>query len=152
MIDLKIPPPVIACILAGLMYLTQPLLSETVSLVLDYKLLVSLFIAAMALLLDFFALWRFIQAKTTVNPIKANNVSALVTTGVYRFSRNPMYVGNALFLLAWMVYLANPLNSLFIVAYVMYTTKFQIIPEERILTEHFGDDYSAFCQRVRRWL
>ena len=152
MIDLKIPPPVIACVMAGLMYLTQPLFSEVLELALDNKLMVSLFIAAAALLLDFFALWRFVQAKTTVNPIKADKVSALVTTGVYRFSRNPMYVGNALFLLAWMVYLANPLNGLFIVGYVVYTTKFQIIPEERILTEHFGDEYRAFCQQVRRWL
>ena len=152
MIDLKIPPPIIACVMAGLMYLTQPLFSEVLELALDNKLMVSLFIAAGALLLDFFALWRFVQAKTTVNPIKADKVSALVTTGVYRFSRNPMYVGNALFLLAWMVYLANPLNALFIVVYVPYTTKFQIIPEERILTEHFGDEYRTFCQRVRRWL
>jgi len=152
MIDLKIPPPIIACVMAGLMYLTQPLFSEVLELALDNKLMVSLFIAAAALLLDFFALWRFVRAKTTVNPIKADKVSALVTTGVYRFSRNPMYVGNALFLLAWVVYLANPLNALFIVVYVLYTTKFQIIPEERILTEHFGDEYRTFCQRVRRWL
>jgi len=152
MIDLKIPPPVIACVMACLMYLTQPLLSESLELALDNKLMVSLFIAAAALSLDFLALWRFFQAKTTVNPIKAERVSALVTTGVYRFSRNPMYVGNVLFLLAWMIYLANPLNVLFIVAYMVYTTKFQIIPEERILTEHFGDEYRAFCQQVRRWL
>ena len=151
MIDLKIPPPVIACVMAALMYVSQLLLG-TLELELANKLTISLSIAAAALLLDFFALWRFVQAKTTVNPIKADKVSALVTTGVYRFSRNPMYVGNALFLLAWMVYLANPLNALFIVAYVMYTTKFQIIPEERILTEHFGDEYRSFCQQVRRWL
>jgi len=152
MIDLKIPPPVVACVMAGLMYLCQDFFASFFILVLEDKLIIALVIAALAALIDFLALCSFLKAKTTFNPIQANKVSALVTSGVYRFSRNPMYVGNLLFLSAWWVYLGTPLNVIFLVAYVFYINKFQIAPEERILTERFSGQYLDFCQRVRRWI
>lgn len=152
MIELKIPPPVVALVSAGLMYLCHDFFAEFIVLVLDDRLLIALLIAGLALLIDFLALCSFIKAKTTFNPIQASKVSALVTSGVYRFSRNPMYVGNLLFLSAWWVYLGTPLNVIFLVAYVLYINKFQIAPEERILTERFSSQYLDFCQRVRRWV
>ncbi|MEY8205361.1 MAG: isoprenylcysteine carboxylmethyltransferase family protein [Bermanella sp.] len=152
MLELKIPPPVAALVMAGLMYVSKGLYQDVFGFELEYKLLMAAMISVLALLLDFAALWVFVRAKTTVNPIKASNVSALVTSGIYRYSRNPMYVGNFLFLFAWLIFLSSALNAIFLVFYVLYTNKFQITPEERILRERFGDDYRAFCLRVRRWV
>ncbi|MEW5007755.1 MAG: isoprenylcysteine carboxylmethyltransferase family protein [Cycloclasticus sp.] len=152
MLELKIPPPVAALVMAGLMYVSKGLYQDVFGFELEYKWLMAAMISVLALLLDFAALWVFVRAKTTVNPIKASNVSALVTSGIYRYSRNPMYVGNFLFLFAWLIFLSSALNAIFLVFYVLYTNKFQISPEERILRERFGDDYRAFCLRVRRWV
>ncbi|MEW5057474.1 MAG: isoprenylcysteine carboxylmethyltransferase family protein [Bermanella sp.] len=152
MLELKIPPPVAALVMAGLMYVSKGLYQDVFGFELEYKWLMAAMISVLALLLDFAALWVFVRAKTTVNPIKASNVSALVTSGIYRYSRNPMYVGNFLFLFAWLIFLSSALNAIFLVFYVLYTNKFQITPEERILRERFGDDYRAFCLRVRRWV
>jgi protein-S-isoprenylcysteine O-methyltransferase Ste14 len=93
----------------------------------------------------------FRRAKTTVNPVKASLASSLVIQGVYRYTRNPMYVGLLLTLLAW-VFLANPFAVLWVVVYVLYITRFQIIPEERVLASLFGAEYEAYKGRVRRWV
>ena len=76
----------------------------------------------------------------------------LVTDGIYAHSRNPMYVGQALLLAAWAVWLAHALAPLGAVAFVLYITRFQILPEERALAARFGDDWRAYRARVRRWL
>lgn len=72
--------------------------------------------------------------------------------GVYRATRNPMYVGLALLLLAWTVYLGAPLALLGVAAFVAYITRFQIVPEERVLAQKFGPEFGAYRSRVRRWL
>ncbi|WP_149357027.1 methyltransferase family protein [Comamonas testosteroni] len=94
----------------------------------------------------------FRRAKTTVNPVKANMASSLVIRGVYRYTRNPMYVGLLITLLAWAMFLANLLTALWAVVFVLYITRFQIIPEERVLTSLFGAEYGAYKGRVRRWV
>ncbi len=98
------------------------------------------------------AVFSFWKNNTTVNPIKPESASTLVVEGVYRFSRNPMYVGMALLLLSWGLYLANPLNALLFVLYVYVITQIQIKPEERALVKLFGQDYQEYCARVRRWI
>lgn len=94
----------------------------------------------------------FRKAKTTVNPLKPETASALVSSGIYRYSRNPMYVGFALFLTAWACYLASPLSLLGVLGFVLYMNKFQIAPEERALTTLFKADFLAYQAKVRRWL
>jgi protein-S-isoprenylcysteine O-methyltransferase Ste14 len=91
-------------------------------------------------------------AKTTVNPSKPDQASELVTSGVYRISRNPMYVGFAFILLGWGVWLTSMLAILTIVGFVTYLTQFQIIPEERALTTLFGQQFTDYKAKVRRWL
>lgn len=76
----------------------------------------------------------------------------MVTSGVYRISRNPMYMGMVLFLTAWAVYLAAMLPFFGLLAFILYITRFQILPEERALHALFGDEYTAYAARVRRWL
>ena len=84
--------------------------------------------------------------------MKPGAVSALVTNGIYRWTRNPMYVGLCLFLSAAVVYLWSPWVLLGPVAFVAYINRFQIAPEERVMRERFGETYEAYCQRVRRWV
>jgi len=94
----------------------------------------------------------FKKHKTTVNPVNTVNVSTLVRSGIYRFTRNPMYVGMLMALFGGFLYLSNPINLLFIVVFVWYMDKFQIKPEEVFLTSIFGNDYVMYKQSVRRWL
>ena len=94
----------------------------------------------------------FRRARTTVNPLKPDTATHLVVGGLNRVSRNPMYVGQALLLAAWALWLAHALAPLGAVAFVLYITRFQILPEERALAARFGDDWRAYRARVRRWL
>ncbi len=94
----------------------------------------------------------FNRAKTTINPHHLEAVSALVTSGVYRYTRNPMYLGLLCVLLAYAVYLAVPWTLAGPLAFVLFITRFQIIPEERVLAQKFGPEYAAYKQRARRWL
>jgi protein-S-isoprenylcysteine O-methyltransferase Ste14 len=94
----------------------------------------------------------FRSSKTTVDPRKPEATSAMVTSGVYRYSRNPMYVGFGLWLLAWGVFLASAWALIGVIVFVVYMNRFQIAPEERALREIFGEDYRAYERRVRRWL
>jgi protein-S-isoprenylcysteine O-methyltransferase Ste14 len=94
----------------------------------------------------------FRQAQTTVDPRKPEASSALVRSGVYRYSRNPMYVGFALWLLAWAVFLDSGWALLGIMGFVFYMNRFQIAPEERALREQFGDTFREYEQQVARWV
>lgn len=89
---------------------------------------------------------------TTVNPHTPHNSSRVVTDGIYRYSRNPMYLGMALLLAAWALWLGNAAAWLGIVLFVALINRYQIRPEERILAAKFGDDYHSYCRRTRRWL
>ncbi|XZG69378.1 methyltransferase family protein [Chitinibacteraceae bacterium HSL-7] len=90
--------------------------------------------------------------KTTVNPMKPHDSSALVASGIYRHTRNPMYLGFLLVLVAWGIHLASWVALLMLPTFVAYMNRFQIIPEERALTARFGAAFAAYCQSVRRWL
>lgn len=93
----------------------------------------------------------FRRANTTTDPTKPH-ASLLVTWGVYGMSRNPMYLGGLVMLLGWAVFLSNTLVLLSLPVYVLYINRFQIAPEERVLTSLFGERFTAYRVRVRRWL
>lgn len=94
----------------------------------------------------------FRSAGTTVNPLKPDGSSALVVNGIFRRTRNPMYLGLLLLLLGWGLYLANPFALLLVVAFPPYMNRFQIRPEERALEAAFGQAFTEYRRRVRRWL
>ena len=96
-------------------------------------------------------LLAFRKARTTINPLKPAKASAMVTGGVYRFTRNPMYVGMLLLLTAWAVHLSALSAFAGLPLFVLYIGRFQIAPEERAMEDLFGDDYRHYAQRVRRW-
>ena len=93
----------------------------------------------------------FRRAGTTISPLKPENTSALVVTGVYRVTRNPMYLGLLCVLTAWTLQLGNFVVAAFPVLFVLYMNRFQIGPEERMLRSKFGADFDTYCGRVRRW-
>lgn len=94
----------------------------------------------------------FRRARTTVNPFSPGKASALVISGIYRHSRNPMYLGFALMLFAWGVFLSSLFALLVVPAFVMYMNRYQIEPEENALEKLFGQEYLDYKKAVRRWL
>jgi protein-S-isoprenylcysteine O-methyltransferase Ste14 len=109
-------------------------------------------LAAVGVSLDGIALVHFLRRRTTVNALKPDTASALVTGGIYRFTRNPMYLGLATLLLAWAIYLGNLAALAGVPLFILYMNRFQIAPEERALEARFGAEYIAYRTRVRRWL
>ena len=149
----KIPPPVVGLACAGLAWL---LAGAAPALALPWParpaLAVALLLALAGLELELWGLWVFRRHRTTPNPLSPERARAVVQSGPYRFTRNPMYVGVALQLLGWCAYLRNPLALLALVVFVAYITRFQILPEERALAQNFGEPYLQYLRRVRRWL
>jgi protein-S-isoprenylcysteine O-methyltransferase Ste14 len=94
----------------------------------------------------------FRRARTTISPIHPEHASHLVRTGIYRLTRNPMYVGLVLLLIGLGIYLQSYLALLVLPIFAVCITRFQIKPEERILLQRFGNDYAQYCREVRRWL
>lgn len=94
----------------------------------------------------------FRKANTTVDPRDPDQTAQIVSTGIYGISRNPMYVGFCLFLLAWAIYLQQLTAIPLLAIFVAYLTRFQIIPEERFLRAKFGANFTTFCAQTRRWL
>ncbi len=104
--------------------------------------------AAVALI----AAWQFRSARTTIDPLNPQNASSLVSGGIFHLSRNPMYLGMALILLGIVIKLGSLFSLLILMVFVGLITQFQIKPEERALTEIFGQSYTDYCNQVRRWL
>ncbi len=111
-------------------------------------------LAAMAagLGLKIVAALAFRARGTTVNPISPERSATLVVDGLYRVTRNPMYLGSALILAGWALYLGAWIAILTVPFFVLYMNRFQIGPEERALSALFGADYDAYRARVRRWI
>jgi protein-S-isoprenylcysteine O-methyltransferase Ste14 len=94
----------------------------------------------------------FRRARTTVDPTTPEAASAIVASGIYRRSRNPMYLGFMLMLAGWSAFLANPLAMLLLPAFIVYMNRFQIVPEERALSAKFGAKYRDYMRQARRWI
>jgi protein-S-isoprenylcysteine O-methyltransferase Ste14 len=147
----RVPPPIVGLLVALAMWLlakVPPAFAVTPWL----RQGVALLLVAGGVTFDFLGLLAFVRQRTTVNPMRPENASALVTAGVYRVTRNPMYVGMALLLTAWAVDLASPWPFLGPVAFVLYMNRFQIASEERALQARFGAEWATYAARVRRWL
>lgn len=112
--------------------------------------LIGMVLLAAGLILIGLALWALIRAKTT--PIPREDPNALVATGIFRLSRNPIYLGDALILtglcIRWDAALALPLVPLFI----WFITRRFIEQEEQTLRTAFPDTYPAYLSATRRWL
>lgn len=149
----KIPPPVVGLACAGLAWwLAHAAPALALQLPGRLALGLALILAAAGFALELWGLWTFRRHRTTPNPLAPERARTVVQTGPYRYTRNPMYLGVALQLLAWCGYLGNPLALLALAAFVAYMTRFQILPEERALAQRFGESYLRYLRSVRRWI
>lgn len=151
LLENKIPPPVVTILFAILMwgisrwgYVVEPRGSAA------WVLICMLICVGLGFAVA--GVRSFRAAATTVNPLKPEAASALVTAGVYQVTRNPMYVGLAFLLLAWGVYLGSFWAFAAVPAYIAYISRFQIVPEEQALLRLFGTEFENYMAKVRRWL
>ena len=150
-LELKIPPPAVALFVAVLMWLASQLTEPPrASFAIRVAAALALLIVGQSISVG--GMRSFRKAKTTMNPFKPSATSALVSDGVYRFTRNPMYVGLLITLLGWAAFLSQPVALVFLPLFVLYMTQFQIKPEERVLSSLFGTEYAEYMAKVRRWL
>lgn len=94
----------------------------------------------------------FRRSRTTVNPMTPQASSSIVMDGVYRHTRNPMYLGFVLVLAGWAVVLGSGWGWLLVALFAAWLTRFQIVPEERVLAARFGSAFEDYRRKVRRWV
>ena len=147
----RIPPPIVVLAIGVLMWVTaRYTLRMPVPDFLRLVLATSVF--ALGLLIGGSGFLAFRLARTTIDPVHLDAASVLVTSGIFRISRNPMYVGFALLLTAWAVYLSAPWAFVGVAVFVLFTSQFQVLPEERVMRAKFGATYADYQREVRRWL
>ena len=145
-LDTKIPPPIVTLIILIIIYLFE---------IKEYELnnmLISIAMFSIGLVFIFSALIQFIRIKTTVNPTKPHKTSALVITGTYKITRNPMYLGMLLIIISFAFYKASIISIVLIPFFIFYINKFQIEPEEFEMRKKFGKEYEDYCKKVDRWI
>lgn len=150
-LELKVPPPVVVLLLAVGMYFASdavPAMQYPFALQLPSGLLLGL----AGLAVNVAGLLAFRRHRTTVNPLQPGRATQLVCDGIFRWTRNPMYLGMAMLLGGWALYLANGVAFLGPVMLFAWLTRFQIIPEERALRHKFPEAFDDYARRVGRWL
>ena len=146
---IKIPPPILVIILTSWVYFSSTKLEL---IYLPYRHIVSVIILIIGLIVIVSPVVDFIKSKTTINPVKFKNVNRLVTTGIYRYSRNPMYLGMILIVISTTVYYLNFLSVFSPLIFYIWINKFQINREEIFLEDKFGSEYLKYKSKTRRWI
>lgn len=149
-LETRIPPPLVMLACGGLAWLGAQVPATRFDL--PGAMATGIVLALAGLALNLLPKLAFGRAGTTVNPLHPGRSAALVTTGLHRFSRNPMYLGHSAILAGLALALGNALAFAAVPAYAGYITRFQIRPEERALHARFGEAYAAYLRRVPRWL
>jgi protein-S-isoprenylcysteine O-methyltransferase Ste14 len=146
-----IPPPALMLIIAATMWGVAKIQSP---MAIEPRLRIGLMLAlgVVALVFSIGGVIAFRVARTTINPVQIDRASRVVTGGIYRLSRNPMYVGLTALLAGWAVFLSVPATGIGPVVFALFTYRFQILPEERVMAAKFGREYLDYKQRVRRWV
>ena len=150
-LELKVPPLILVLLLALAMWFTA-MQFPALAITLPWRHGLAITISGVGILILLAGVYVFQKAKTTLNPTKPAAASSVVASGIYRVSRNPMYVGFLLALTGWATWLSHPLPFLLLPIFVVYMNRFQISPEARALSAKFGDEYDKYKQGVRRWL
>lgn len=150
-LEVRVPPPAVALLIGALMWLVS-WTSPEFGFALPGRDLIAVSLAVAGVVIGTIGVASFMRARTTVNPMKPESSSTLVVSGIYRVTRNPMYLGLLLALAGWAFFLSNVLAFLVLPGFVLYMNRFQIEPEERALASRFGDEFVRYASRVRRWL
>jgi protein-S-isoprenylcysteine O-methyltransferase Ste14 len=150
-LELKIPPVLVTALLALLMWLLSHL-TPGIPIYTELRVTFLLFFTGLGAYLGLAAVASFRKANTTVNPLTPEAISSLVVSGIFKRTRNPMYLALLLALTGWGLYLANIFSLLVTVGFVLYMNHFQIQPEERHLEEIFGTEFNDYKKQVRKWI
>lgn len=145
----KIPPPLVVLILVISTFFS----SKKIDLIqIPLQSLISIFILSIGILILLNPVLKFKKSKTTINPIKFNKVNKLVTSGIYKYSRNPMYLGFLIIVISSSIFYLNIYSILTPLFFYLWINRFQIKREEVFLTEKFGEDYLSYKKKTRRWI
>lgn len=150
-LELRLPPPLIMLANGLLMWLLAKAFPE-LSVTGSAQSWAPPLLVVLGLAIGLSGIVAFIRSQTTANPKRPGDASKLVQSGIYRYSRNPMYLGMLFLLIAWALYLGNLIAVVGLIGYIAYITRFQIMPEERALQEKFQEDFLNYKKTVRRWL
>jgi protein-S-isoprenylcysteine O-methyltransferase Ste14 len=147
--ETKIPPPIVTLIFGLSIYFSRGIF-QVVEIKYSFYFGILLLVLGFVILISAVRLFR--KDKTTVNPLSPEQATKLVTDGIFKYSRNPMYLGMALVLGSIAVFF-NLIGGIILVAlFCAYITKFQILPEERAMRDLFSDDFDKYTKVTRRWI
>ncbi len=149
-LKLRVPPLLVFAILA-LAIAGSGRWLQFWSIPLWLRSLLAVILAASGVVIAIAGVLEFRRARTTVHPMHPHRVSALVTSGVFRYSRNPMYLGMLLVLAGLAAWMAQPIGMALLPVFVIYLNRYQISAEEEAIAAHFGQSYQDYCRSVRRW-
>ena len=149
-LELRFIPPLVTVVAGAAMALLSSCADEQWPSFLRLILMVVFTLLGISLALA--AIVPYFRAGTTWHPTEPEQASTLITAGIYRFSRNPMYLALLIMLVGWGCWLGSLLSFLVLPFFLLYMTRFQIIPEERALEQKFGESYLLYKRAVRRWL
>ena len=146
---LKIPPPLLVLILV----ISNCFSSKKIDLILlPNQELISFIIFLIGILILINPIFKFIKSKTTIDPIKFKKVNKLITSGIYKYSRNPMYLGLLMIVISTSIFCLNIFSIITPILFVCWINIFQIKREEIFLTEKFGKEYLLYKTKTRRWI
>tara|TARA_B100001287_G_scaffold265149_1_gene257753 strand:- start:1378 stop:1821 length:444 start_codon:yes stop_codon:yes gene_type:complete len=146
---LKIPPPLLVLILVISNYFS----SKKIDLILlPNQDLISFIIFLIGVLILINPIFKFIESKTTIDPIKFKKVNKLITSGIYKYSRNPMYLGLLIIVISTSIFYLNIFSTTTPILFYFWINRFQIKREEIFLTEKFGKEYLVYMTKTRRWV
>tara|TARA_X000001036_G_scaffold340400_1_gene319657 strand:+ start:275 stop:730 length:456 start_codon:yes stop_codon:yes gene_type:complete len=145
----KIPPPIITLIFGLIIYFSKTFFNQFFSY---NNNIISLFLLILGLTVFILAVKAFNRQKTTVNPLEPRKASSLVSSGIFKYSRNPMYLGMLIILLS-ISFKFNLVGGIVVsLLFYLFITRFQIFPEEEAMNELFGDEFIEYSNRTRRWI
>ena len=147
--ETKIPPPIVTLVFGLSIYFSRGIF-QAVEIKYSFYIGILLLILGLGILISAVGLFR--KDKTTVNPLSPEQATKLVTDGIFKYSRNPMYLGMALVLCSIAVSF-NLIGGIILIAlFCFYITKFQILPEERAMSNLFSQDFDKYKEATRRWI
>ena len=148
---LLIPPPVYALIIGVLMWFLNRYF-PIVHFIDSPWNKIGVAMIVVSAVSDFWSIFLFLKKHTTANPMKPENTTGIITKGLYKITRNPMYVGLLIILTGYAIWLGSLTPFFVLPLFYLLITEMQIKPEEEILERKFGQDYLNYKNSVRRWL
>ena len=145
----RIPPPILALLMIGLVYLSSLLIG---SISFDYQASLSVLLVIVGLSCALPSFRLFARNKTTISPFTPSETSVLITEGMYRYSRNPMYLGLLLLIIAATIWFGTWFGIIISLFFILLINILQIIPEEEAFFQIFGEEYLEYKKKVRRWI